>query len=72
MRSSGSLYFSTIPVNLKIPVDYEEITAMSHSDKDVAQIFCDAEIEATENLSNLLISNGFNSTNIKEKSHKKE
>ncbi len=48
---------------------HEEITAMSHSDKDVAQIFCDAEIEATENLSNLLISNGFNSTNIKEKSH---
>ena len=48
---------------------HEEITAMSHSDKDVAQIFCDAEIEATENLSNLLIFNGFSSTNIKEKSH---
>ena len=48
---------------------HEEITAMTHSDKEIAEFFHKHEIKMTENISNLLIQNGFNSENLSEKVH---
>ena len=48
---------------------HEEITAMTHSDKDVAFYFYKREMEMTNKISNLLINNGFNISNINEKVH---
>lgn len=50
-------------------IAHEEITAMSHSDKDVADFFYKKEMEITNNSSKILIENGFEPTNIKEKIH---
>ena len=48
---------------------HEEITAMTHSDKEIAEFFHKHEIKMTENITNLLIQNGFNSENLSEKVH---
>lgn len=48
---------------------HEEITAMTHSDKDVANFFHENEIEMTNVIVKLLQKNGFNSKNLKEKVH---
>lgn len=48
---------------------HEEITAMTHSDKEIAGFFHKHEIKMTENITNLLIQNGFNSENLSEKVH---
>lgn len=50
-------------------VAHEEITAMAHSDKEIAKIFYEAEISMTEKIAELLVSNGFNEENIIEKVH---
>lgn len=48
---------------------HEEITAMTHSDKEIADFFQKNEIYMTKNISNLLIENGFNKENLLEKVH---
>ena len=50
-------------------IAHEEITAMTHSDKDVASYFHKKEIEMTNKLSNILIENNFKIPNINEKVH---
>lgn len=48
---------------------HEEIYALQHSDPDVAKIFFNQEIEATNNLINLLKNNNIQTANINEKAH---
>ena len=48
---------------------HEEITAMAHSDKDVAQFFHKNEIEMTNVIVELLKKNGFNYNDIVERAH---
>ena len=48
---------------------HEEITAMTHSDKDVAFYFYKREMEMTNKFSEILTNNQFDSTQIKEKVH---
>ncbi len=50
-------------------IAHEEITAMTHSDKDVAYYFHKKEMEMTNKISNILIENNFKITNINEKVH---
>ena len=48
---------------------HEEITAMIHSDKDVAFYFYKREMEMTNTISNILIKNDFKIKNLEEKVH---
>ena len=50
-------------------VAHEEITAMAHSDAQIAKIFYESEINMTDKISELLIQNGFANENIHEKVH---
>ena len=50
-------------------IAHEEITAMTHSDKDVAFYFHKKEMEMTNKISSLLIENNFKISNINEKVH---
>ena len=48
---------------------HEEIIAMTHSDKEVAEIFHKSEMEMTNKVAEILLKNGFDSNNIYEKVH---
>lgn len=48
---------------------HEEIMSMIHSDKDIAQLYHSHEIDMTKTFTDLLLDNGFNSPNLKEKAH---
>ena len=48
---------------------HEEITAMTHSDKEIANFFHSHEMKMTNTIVNLLIQNEFTSTNLPEKVH---
>ena len=48
---------------------HEEITSMSHSDKDVAEFFHKNEIEMTNVIVDLLKKNCFNFDDLKERVH---
>ena len=48
---------------------HEEITAMIHTDPNVAKYFYDKEIEVTEKIKNLLVKNGYEEENLLEKVH---
>lgn len=48
---------------------HEEITAMTHSDKEIANFFHEHEIEMTNTIVDLLVTNGFKITNLAEKVH---
>lgn len=48
---------------------HEEIYALQHSDPDVAQIFLNQEIEATNRLIEILEKNNITTNNINEKAH---
>lgn len=48
---------------------HEEITAMAHSDKDVANFFHENEIEMTNVVTGLLKKNGFESRDLMERVH---
>ena len=48
---------------------HEEIYALQHSDPEVAQIFFNQEIEATDKLIEVLESNNIKTDNIREKAH---
>ena len=50
-------------------VAHEEITAMTHSDEEVALFFHKKEMEMTEKISDILIENNFKIFNIEEKVH---
>ena len=50
-------------------IAHEEITAMTHSNKDVAFYFHKKEMEMTNKISNILVENGFSISNINEKVH---
>ena len=48
---------------------HEEITAMTHSDKDIAYFFYKREMDMTHKIVSTLAENGFNIANITEKVH---
>lgn len=48
---------------------HEEITAMTHSDKDIAYFFYKREMDMTHKIVSALSENGFNIANINEKVH---
>lgn len=50
-------------------IAHEEITAMTHSDKDIAYYFYKKEIEMTEKITQILRNNGFNKNNLNERVH---
>lgn len=50
-------------------VAHEEIMAMTHSDKEIAEFFQQNEITMTKNISRILVDNGFDSKNLDEKVH---
>ena len=50
-------------------IAHEEITAMTHSDKDVAYYFHKKDMEMTKRFSNILIENNFKINNMNEKVH---
>ena len=50
-------------------VAHEEIMAMTHSDKEIAEFFQQNEMTMTKNISRILVDNGFDSKNIDEKVH---
>lgn len=57
-------------VNHKISqIAHEEIITMTHSDKEVAEIFHKSEMEMTNKIAQILIDNGLDSENLKEKVH---
>ena len=48
---------------------HEEITAMIHTDPNVAKYFYDKEFEVTERIKNLLVKNGYEEEQLLEKVH---
>ena len=50
-------------------IAHEEITAMTHSDKDVAYYFHKKDMEMTKRFSNILVENNFKINNMDEKVH---
>lgn len=48
---------------------HKELIAMEHLDDDIAKIFKENELKATNKMVSILINNGFNSNNLKEKVH---
>ena len=48
---------------------HEEITAMTHSDKDIAYYFYKKEIEMTQKISQILKNNGFEKDDLYERVH---
>ena len=48
---------------------HEELIAMTCLDKEVAKIFTESELKMTKQISELLVNNGFDKTNIEEKVH---
>ena len=50
-------------------IAHEEIMAMTHSDKEIAEFFQENELTMTKNISKILLDNGFDSKNIDEKVH---
>lgn len=48
---------------------HEEIFSMVHSDAEVAELFHESEMKTTIALTNILIQNGLEKTNLKEKVH---
>lgn len=50
-------------------IAHEEIMAMTHSDKKIAEFFQENEMAMTKNISKILLDNGFDSKNLDEKVH---
>lgn len=50
-------------------IAHEEIMAMVHSDKYVAQYYYKRELQLTENIKNILIANNFKDNNLSERVH---
>lgn len=50
-------------------VAHEEIMSMTHSDKEIADFYREHEMYTTKTISNILIKNGFDKTNLDERVH---
>ena len=50
-------------------VAHEEIMSMTHSDKEIADFYRKREMYTTKTISNILIKNGFDKTNLDERVH---
>lgn len=50
-------------------IAHEEIMAMTHSDKEIAEFFQENEMAMTKNISKILLDNGFDEKNLDEKVH---
>lgn len=50
-------------------IAHEEIMAMTHSDKEIAEFFQENEMAMTKNISRILLDNGFDAKNLDEKVH---
>lgn len=50
-------------------VAHEEIMSMTHSDKEIAEFYREREMYTTKTISNILIKNGFDKTNLDERVH---
>ena len=50
-------------------IAHEEIMAMTHSDKEIAEFFQENEMAMTKNISRILLDNGFDEKNLDEKVH---
>lgn len=50
-------------------IAHEEIMSMTHSDKEIAEFFQENEMAMTNNISRILLDNGFDSKNLDEKVH---
>lgn len=50
-------------------IAHEEIMAMTHSDLEVAKLFRKSEMEMTQKITEILLSNRFNPNNLSEKVH---
>lgn len=50
-------------------IAHEEIMAMTHSDREIAEFFQENEMAMTKNISKILLDNGFDSKNLDEKVH---
>lgn len=50
-------------------VAHEEIMSMTHSDKEIADFYREREMYTTKTISNILIKNGFDKTNLDERVH---
>ena len=50
-------------------VAHEEIMSMTHSDKEIANFYREREMYTTKTISNILIKNGFDKTNLDERVH---
>ena len=50
-------------------IAHEEIMALTHSDKEIAEFFQENEMAMTKNISKILLDNGFDSKNLDEKVH---
>ena len=50
-------------------IAHEEIMAMTHSDREIAEFFQENEMAMTKNISKILLDNGFGSKNLDEKVH---
>ena len=51
------------------PAAHEEITSMTHSDKDIAAFFQEHEMFMTNQVTDMLVKNGYSSDNLSEKVH---
>lgn len=70
LREFISATISTFIKNHKISkIAHEEITAMTHSDEAIAEIYHDSELKLTENFTEILTKNGFEIENMLEKVH---
>ena len=50
-------------------IAHEEIMAMTHSDREIAEFFQENEMAMTKNISKILLDNGFDARNLDEKVH---
>ena len=50
-------------------IAHEEIMAMTHSDKEIAEFFQENQMSMTKNISRILLDNGFDAKNLDEKVH---
>lgn len=60
---------SLLKVNTISKKAHKELIAMEHLDDDIANIFKENELKATNKMVSILINNGFNPNNLKEKVH---
>ncbi len=60
---------SLLKVNTISKKAHKELIAMEHLDDDIANIFKENELKVTNKMVSILINNGFNPNNLKEKVH---